>query len=168
MGVWTGSFVFKLLGLVAVVGEEPLRCSDCFALENISLARDDTPLLRRFFSVVGVEPASLGLRSLEEDPLPAVPDTPGAPLSVVGAAAGFGASLAVGPSTAASSSSLPGEVPNILFSRPPWLEKLRRLFPARLMVSRWRSYVGRGNGNSANTRMIRGGELLQIQARVLI
>jgi hypothetical protein len=46
--------------------------------------------------------------------------------------AGLDASPMGGPSMAATSSSLPGDEPNILFSRPPLLEKLRRLLPARL------------------------------------
>jgi hypothetical protein len=108
--------------------EEPPRCSDCFALENISRARD-TPLLRRFLSV-GAE-ASLGLRSIDVDPLLAVFAPPAAPLSVAVAAAGRGASLFAGISVAELSSSL--VFPNIFESKPPWA--LRRLLPASLNVA---------------------------------
>ena len=126
------------MGVSPLLGEEPgagaafglgLKCSDCFALENMSLARD-TPLLRRFFSVFGFE-ASLALRS---NPLPGAP--PMAVSVVVAAGAGPRESPVAGPSLTASSSSFPGDDPNMRFSKPPLLEKLRRLLPARLKDSR--------------------------------
>ena len=111
---------------VLEVGEpdEPPRCNDCFALENMSRARD-TPLLRRFLSV-GAE-ASLGLRSMEAEPLLVVFVGAAAALSAAGAA-GLGASLLAGVSTAGLSSSF--ALPNIFESKPPWA--LRRLLPASL------------------------------------
>ena len=101
------------------VGEEPPKCSDCFALENMSRARD-TPLVRRFLSGGAAE--SLPLRSVAAEPLlaPCV--------SVEDAAAGLGASLAAGVSMAELSSSF--AFPNIFESKPPWA--LRRLLPASL------------------------------------
>jgi hypothetical protein len=111
--------------LVLEVGEEPPRCSDCFALENMSRARD-TPLLRRFLSV-GAE-ASLGLRSMEAEPLLVVFVAPAAALSVTEAGVGFGASWFAGVSMAELSSSF--AFPNIFESKPPWA--LLRLLPASL------------------------------------
>lgn len=131
------------MGVSAFPGEEPgggaalgfgLKCNDCFALENISLARD-TPLLRLFFSVLGFE-ASLALRS---SPLP---EPPIVESFVEAAGAGPRGSFTAGPSFTATSSSFPGEVPNMRFSKPPLLEKLRRLLPARLKDSRQRSVTG--------------------------
>jgi hypothetical protein len=124
------------------LGDE-LKCSEFFALENISLARL-TPELLRFFSVVGVEFASpLPFRSVEADPLPeGITDAPSVGIEDVGGAvvvAGFELSPVVGPSAAVTSSSLPE--PNMRFSKPPppgWEEKLLRLFPARVKASRWR------------------------------
>jgi hypothetical protein len=80
-------------------GVEPLKCSEFFALENMSLARD-TPLERRFFSVVGVVLllASLLLRSVDVVPLPValaagVPSVGAGPVAGAGAVAGFELSL---------------------------------------------------------------------------
>ena len=105
------------------VGEEPPKCNDCFALENMSRARD-TPLVRRFLS--GGAADSLILRSVAAEPLLA-PCVPGA-LSVEDAAAGLGASWVAGVSMADPSSSF--AFPNIFESKPPWA--LRRLLPASL------------------------------------
>jgi len=104
-------------GLPAAFGEELRRCRDCRAFEMISLAFA-TPLLLRFLS-----PAELlSVRSRRGLPLLAF-----SPL--------FCDSLPV--SELAAKGSLLREdsesfsdvedEPNILFSRPPWLEKLRRL-----------------------------------------
>lgn len=129
------------------VGGEPLRWREFFALENMSRARL-TPELRRFFSAVGVDPASLPFLSVEAAPLPEgfalLRGASSVGIEDVGggvAAAGFVLSPAVGPSTGATSSSFPE--PNMRLSKPPppaWEEKLRRLFPARLKNSR-RRYV---------------------------
>jgi hypothetical protein len=135
------SFDFSGAALLDV-GDEPLKCREFFALENISLARLPTPELLRFFSVVGVGPASLLFLSVEADPLPEVFAPPTAASSAgamfVGeavASAGFEGSLLVAPSTVVTSSSLPA--PNMRLSRPPppaWEEKLLLLFPARLKI----------------------------------
>jgi hypothetical protein len=118
--------------LVDEVGEDPWRFRDCFALENMSRARN-TPLLRRFFSPLGVA-SSFAFRF--EGLLPPARLSP----PLLDSAAGvdveiFGGSATDVDSTALSSS-FPGvdEEPNILFNRPPELEKLLRLFPARLMI----------------------------------
>jgi hypothetical protein len=132
MGVWGATFSV-MVAFVVLVGEEPPRCSDCFALENMSRARD-TPLLRRFLSV-GAE-ASLDLRSMEAEPLLVVFVAPAAALSATGAA-GFGASLLAGVSMVEFSSSF--ALPNIFESRPPWA--LRRLLPASLDDG-WRLLTG--------------------------
>jgi hypothetical protein len=143
MGVCIVSFAAFSDAAELEVGDEPLKCSEFFALENISLARL-TPELLRFFSVVGVEFASLlPFRSVEAAPLPeGITDAPSAGIEDVGGAvvvAGFELSPVVGPSTAVTSSSLPE--PNMRFNKPPppgWEEKLLRLFPARVKDSRWR------------------------------
>ena len=106
-----------------MVGEDPWRCNDCRALESMSFAFD-TPLVLRFrTSVPGL--ASLLLRLGDADPLPARFSPPVVESTAL-------ASVAVGASIAVELSSFPGDEPNILFSRPPELEKLRRLLPARL------------------------------------
>jgi hypothetical protein len=101
----------------------------------MSLARD-TPLLLLFFSPPAELLASLLLRSvgfeaLFSDRLARV----GVVSSVEAVAGLFEVSTGGGASMAVVSSSLPGDVPNILFNRPPWLEKLLRLLPARLKIS---------------------------------
>jgi hypothetical protein len=125
IGDWVGFSEFA----VPDVGDEPCRWNVCFALDNISRARD-TPLLLLFGALLGV--GSLFLRSAVGDALmrfslPAFASSVEEPLR---ASDGDGTEA----STAVVSSSFPGDVPNILFNRPPWLEKLLRLFPARLMV----------------------------------
>jgi hypothetical protein len=128
---------------VLEVGEpdEPPRCNDCFALENMSRARD-TPLLRRFLSA-GAE-ASLGLRSIEAEPLLVVFIAPAAPLSVAGAAVGCGASLLAGVPMVELSSSF--AFPNIFESKPPWA--LRRLLPASLIDGAGVCWLGGGDGDA--------------------
>ena len=123
------------LGLLLEVGEEPVKWSDCFALENMSRARE-TPLLRRFFSLDGGF-VSLLLRS-EVDVLEALLPArflSSVPVSLAGET--LSDSVAGLESIAESSSLL--ALPNILFKRPPCVEKLLRLLPAGLMGSRARS-----------------------------
>ena len=129
------------------VGEEPCKWSEFFALENMSRARD-TPLLRLLGVVVGM--GSVLLRSAVGDVLLRF----SLPAFVWSAALAFGASASVGveASTAEESSSLPGDVPNILFNRPPWLEKLLRLLPARLMISAMLGERGIEPGSDQYTR----------------
>lgn len=135
MGVWADDFSDVVVEEDVDVGDEPPMCNDCLALENMSRARD-TPLLRRFRS--GGAAASLPLRSPGAEPLLAVLEPAAAALSVVGAAAGLGASLPAGVSMAEPSSSF--AFPNIFESKPPWA--LRRLLPASLGGSRWRVCTG--------------------------
>jgi len=104
-------------GLPAAFGEELRRCRDCRAFEMMSLAFA-TPLLLRFLS-----PAKLfSVRSARGLPLlafsPLFCDS--LPLSEL---------AAEGSLSREDSESLSDveDEPNILFSRPPWLEKLRRL-----------------------------------------
>jgi hypothetical protein len=144
------------------VGEEPLKCSEFFALENMSLARL-TPELLRFFSAVGFVPASMLFRSVGRDPLPEdlLPPRDASSNAVVAVDAaddwvGLVLSPGAGASTAATSSSFPE--PNIRFSKPPppaWEEKLLRLFPARLKVSQWRVV---GSADTAESNIWRAGE----------
>ncbi len=115
---------------------EGLKCNEFFAFASNELAFAPTPLLLRFFSPVApLSPVGLpgGLPfPLRFSPLPV-------------SSAGFdavGASVEVdsaGPSSAMDSGppSFGGdpELPNILFSRPPWEEKLLRLLPATLLDS---------------------------------
>ena len=112
-----------------------LKCREFFAFASNELAFAPTPLLLRFFSPVF--PLSLvalpgGLPfPLRFSPLPV-------------SSAGFGAagaSVVVGSTASCAAGSGPPsfggdpELPNILFSRPPWEEKLLRLLPATLLDS---------------------------------
>jgi hypothetical protein len=158
--------------MVVVVGDDPLplRCSDCFALENMSLARL-TPELLRFFSVVGLGPASLLLRPVGVDPFPAgvaaaaEASSPRTGAAVAGEDAGacLDESTLAGLSMAAPSSSL--LEPNIRFNKPPppaWEEKLRLLFPARVKVSR--SQLRRSDGQLSAALRCREVEVVYAKA----
>jgi len=110
-----------------------LKCNELFALASSELAFPPTPLDLRFFSPVAPLSAVDRPRGL---PFP-VRFSP-LPLSSPGLK---DIDLSFEPSTAAGATgsgppSLGGdpELPNILFSRPPWEEKLLRLFPATLLA----------------------------------
>lgn len=160
IGVWTADF-----SEVAVpdVGEPPWRCRVCFALENMSLAARETPLVLLCLDA----PASLFLRSEGVDVLPDRFSRPG--VSSVDELAFFCAPVGTGASMAVASSSFPGELPNILFNRPPWVEKLRRLLPARLKRS---TFEGRAKRTVADeTGQLEGCKIrergaVRVEARV--
>lgn len=112
-----------------------LKCNEFFALARRELAFEPTPLLLRFFSTV--TPLSVARPGGLPLPLRFSPE-PSSPVFDVS-----GGSVAVGDDDNAGVSSVPDsefsfggdpELPNILFSRPPWEEKLLRLFPATLLA----------------------------------
>jgi hypothetical protein len=115
-----------------------LKCNELFALASRLLAFEPTPLLLRFFSTVPplspeARPTGLPL-PLRFSPLA----FSSAVFDVLGGSLVFGDD-SVGLASGATDSELSfggdPELPNILFSRPPWEEKLLRLLPATLLTS---------------------------------
>lgn len=111
------------------------KCKEFLALASKELALPPTPLLLRFFSTVGPLSAAWRPGGL---PLP-LRFSPTLPSSVVFCA--FEESIGMGTTVSACRAGTPScsfggdpELPNILFSRPPWEEKLLRLLPATLLT----------------------------------
>jgi len=127
-----------------------LKCNELFALASNELAFPPTPLLLRFFSPfpplspVG-RPGGLPF-PLRFSPLP----LSSAGFDAVGASFEVESTASLSCATGSGPPSFGGdpELPNILFSRPPWEEKLLLLLPATLLdspyVSREETQVGYG------------------------
>jgi hypothetical protein len=129
-----------------------LKCREFFALASRELAFPPTPLLLRFFSPVplsvDVRPWGLPL-PLRFSPLPGS-SLDFTEVSMGDAASGRGSDEP--PESGPPSFGGDPELPNILFSRPPWEEKLLLLFPASLLtwpdVSREETCRSRNAGGS--------------------
>ena len=115
-----------------------LKCNEFFALASKELALPPTPLLLRFFSPVApLSPVARpgGLLPLRFSPLP----LSSAGFEAFEESAAFVDEFALesGATEPSGPPSFDGdpELPNILFSRPPWEEKLLLLLPATLLTS---------------------------------
>lgn len=107
------------------------------------LALPLTPLLRRFFcSAEPPLPLRFSLLGAESDALAADGEERSAPPASLSGDGDLVPALSFGAPAAASGMGLVSGFeapelellpPNILFSRPPWAERLRRLLPARLV-----------------------------------
>ncbi len=110
-----------------------LKCNELFALANNELALPPTPLLLRFFSPFPPPSPELRPGGLPfPDRFSLLPPSS----AVFGLLAVFGLVERASGTTESAPPSLGGdpELPNILFSRPPWEEKLLRLLPATLLI----------------------------------
>jgi len=116
-----------------------LKYNEFFALASKELALPPTPLLLRFFSPVApLSPVARpgGLLPLRFSPLPlSSADFEAFEESVAFVDEFALESVATEPSSGPPSFDGDPELPNILFSRPPWEEKLLLLLPATLLTS---------------------------------
>ena len=128
-----------------------LKCSEFFALARNALALLPTPLLRRFFSVVaavllsfsgdgrplpGLLPPRLSLMGIFSEGGDGVVESTGDVLAWVEVVGGMVVPLSG--SSCKVSFGGDGELellPNILFSNPPWEEKLLLCLPASVLNS---------------------------------
>jgi hypothetical protein len=127
-----------------------LKCREFFAFASSELAFAPTPLLLRFFSpefplsLVAL-PGGLPF-PLRFSPLP--PSSAG--FDAVGVSVEFESTASCATGSGPPSFGGDPELPNILFSKPPWEEKLLLLLPATLLdspcVSREETRRGREGG----------------------